>query len=72
MNSTPVLNATLRAFASEAGRVLPHSEKWPAFAGLSQERHNSNFAWRADSRDAATTGFGFAPRGIPLSPLHDV
>lgn len=72
MNSTPVLNITSRSFAGEVGRERPHSVPRPAFPGLVPEQHNFNFAPSADRRDAIPTGFRFAQRGVPPSPLHDV
>ena len=68
----PMLNSVVDSFVGEAGREPHQPEKWAPFPGLSPERHNFDYAWSADRRGAATPGFGFAQRGIPPSPLHDV
>ena len=68
----PMLNSVVDSFGGGAGQEPHHPEKWAPFPGLSLDRHNFNHARSADRRGAATPGFGFAQRGIPPSPLHDV
>lgn len=68
----PMLNSAAGPFAGEAGRAMSRSRSRPSFPGISPERHNLDFAWSAERRDAAPPGFQFVQRGIPFSPLHDV
>jgi hypothetical protein len=74
MNSTleSMLNATSRARAAGIEPEKSRSVHWPAFGSTLPERPRFNYPWSDDHRDATPPGFGFAQRGIPSSPLHDV